>query len=191
MVTGIQSVTETKANKSPAPSTLKDRPTFGSRLITVKVYNFPSNTPGAIDISKNSFKVAAKKIIPSLRFGVRLHIDISTAAIDEMRIIQKGVACASSIIYGAGISGMALAMKLVIKVLLNIPRAIRLIVTNNVGISMLRGASSLIIVLFSSFAGFGTLLYPISIIRNKITDLIKLEINSAPTKCQVPAWAAP
>ena len=56
MVTGIQSVTETKANKSPAPSTLKDRPTFGSRLITVKVYNFPSNTPGAIDISKNSFK---------------------------------------------------------------------------------------------------------------------------------------
>ena len=158
MVTGIQSVTETKANKSPAPSTLNDNPTFGSRLIRVKVYNFPSKTPEVRVLSKASLQIAAKKMIASRRFGARPHKAIRTAAIDEMKTIQKGVVSASSIVYKEGISGSALVIKLVTNLSVKRPIRIKLSVTINVGMSMLRGASSRVMVLFPSLAGLGTLL---------------------------------
>lgn len=158
MVTGIQSVTETKANKSPAPSTLNDKPTFGRRLIRVKVYNFPSKTPEVRVLSKASLQIAAKKMIASRRFGARPHKAIRTAAIDEMKTIQKGVVSASSIVYKEGISGSALAIKLVTNLSVKRPIRIKLSVTINVGMSMLRGASSRVMVLFPSLAGLGTLL---------------------------------
>ena len=157
----------------------------------VNEYSLPFKTPGDSDRSSTSFMLAARKIIVSRKLGFLPHIEINTAAIDEISMTQSGMFDASSMAYGEGISGRALAMKSETNVSENRPSKIRLDVTINVGASMLIGASFRGIILLPAFAGFGTLLYPISIIRKSMIALTKLDINSATMKCQVPASAAP
>ena len=91
IVVGIQRLTETSANNSPSASTLKAKPTLGSSSITSNSYSLPSSTAGASESNRPSLIAAAAKMHVSRTFGQRPSRATSSAATEDVRIIQTGV----------------------------------------------------------------------------------------------------